>query len=296
MVFLYVCLDEAEKWNMKNNLYTFVREQAEVRLGDDLFLCKSGYVVAAPQLISMDMTAVCVCLCGEASGWVNLTPMFLRKSHMSIILAGDIVECQNISDDFQAVCLFMSPRFLSELGLPRTFDAYMSVRNHPVIPLEPKQLASMQLYFDMIEGILQTENPFKEEVVRHLTCAFFYGAGYYFHSLSEPTELSHKEQLVRRFLETVQLHYRNERKLQFYADCLNLSSGYLSTAVKEYSGFTASEWIERFVLQEAKALLKSTDLTIQQISDRLNFPSQSFFGKFFKRRVGLSPKGYRSRE
>ncbi|MDR1180556.1 MAG: helix-turn-helix domain-containing protein, partial [Bacteroidales bacterium] len=54
-----------------------------------------------------------------------------------------------------------------------------------------------------------------------------------------------------------------------------------------------SDWIDNFVILEAKALLKSTNMTIQQISDELNFPSQSFFGKSFKRIVGMSPKMYR---
>ena len=75
--------------------------------------------------------------------------------------------------------------------------------------------------------------------------------------------------------------------------CLRCVPGYLSTVVRTCTGRTASEWIERHVAQEAKALLKSTNMTVQQISNELNFPSQSFFGKFFKRLTGLSPKEYR---
>lgn len=65
--------------------------------------------------------------------------------------------------------------------------------------------------------------------------------------------------------------------------------------VREVSGKTASEWIDNFVLLEAKVLLRSTHMTIQQISDELHFPSQSFFGKYFKRLAGVSPKEYRDR-
>ena len=68
---------------------------------------------------------------------------------------------------------------------------------------------------------------------------------------------------------------------------------YLSRVVKESTQFSAAEWIERLVVLEARALLKSTNMTIQQISDELNFSTQTFFGKYFKRRVGLSPKEYR---
>jgi len=63
--------------------------------------------------------------------------------------------------------------------------------------------------------------------------------------------------------------------------------------VRNVSGKTASDWIDNFVLLEAKIMLKSTNLTIQQISQELNFPSQTFFGKYFKRLSGVSPKEYR---
>ena len=98
---------------------------------------------------------------------------------------------------------------------------------------------------------------------------------------------------MQNFLRTVQLHYKKERKVLFYADKLHLSAGYLSTVIKNISGKTAAEWIDDYVMLEAKTLLKSTNLTIQQISDNLNFPSQSFFGKYFKRQAGVSPKEYK---
>lgn len=101
--------------------------------------------------------------------------------------------------------------------------------------------------------------------------------------------------LVRDFLKQVQLFHKKERRIDFYADKLQLSSKYLSQVIKNYSGKSAADWIDEYVVLEAKALLKSTNMTIQQISDELNFPSQSFFGKFFKRISGVSPKTYRDR-
>ena len=66
--------------------------------------------------------------------------------------------------------------------------------------------------------------------------------------------------------------------------------------VKEISGRTAGEWIENYVTVEAKVLLRSTDLTIQEIASRLNFTNQSFFGKYFKHQTGMSPSEYRKSE
>ena len=68
---------------------------------------------------------------------------------------------------------------------------------------------------------------------------------------------------------------------------------YLSTVIKEISGKSAFEWINNYVILEAKSMLKSTGKTIQQISDELNFANQSFFGKYFKQHVGIPPSEYR---
>lgn len=75
-----------------------------------------------------------------------------------------------------------------------------------------------------------------------------------------------------------------------------ITTKYLSVAVKNVSGKTAGQWLDDYIILEAKSLIKTTDMTIQQISDELNFPSQSFLGKFFKREVGMSPKQYRDTE
>ena len=99
--------------------------------------------------------------------------------------------------------------------------------------------------------------------------------------------------LTKQFLELVKSNFRQERQLKFYSDKMCITSRYLSRVVKECTGSSASDWIERYVVLEARALLKSTNMTIQQVSDELNFPSQTFFGKYFKRRVGMSPKEYR---
>ena len=81
--------------------------------------------------------------------------------------------------------------------------------------------------------------------------------------------------------------------IERYADKLCLTPNYLSGVVKEYTGKTATEWVNDFVIVEAKIMLKDTKLSVQEISDRLNFPDQSTFGKYFKKIVGISPKAYR---
>ena len=139
------------------------------------------------------------------------------------------------------------------------------------------------------------DHPYRLESVQHLTLAFFYGAGIYFHHVadSDKKQMTHHDILFEKFLNLVQSHYKEQRGLEFYADKLCVTSKHLSKVIKASSGKPANDWIDDHVTLEAKALLKSTNMTVEQISEELNFPSQSFFGKYFKRVTGISPREYK---
>lgn len=92
----------------------------------------------------------------------------------------------------------------------------------------------------------------------------------------------------------VQKSFKEERQIEFYASQLGVTPKHLSRILKQTTGFTAADWIKNYILLEAKVMLKSSTLTMGQISTQLNFPSQSFFAKFFKNATGLTPKQYRN--
>jgi AraC-like DNA-binding protein len=106
---------------------------------------------------------------------------------------------------------------------------------------------------------------------------------------------SHARVYMDRFINLVGLHFREERKIGFYAEKLHISPKYLGSLVVQLTGRTASQWIAGYVIAEAKALLMNTSMSVQQISLELHFPNQSFFGKYFKSHMGISPGEFRSR-
>ena len=105
-----------------------------------------------------------------------------------------------------------------------------------------------------------------------------------------------REELFRLFLQLLEENYLRERNTGFYASQLCISPKYLSSIIKEQSGKTCAEWIDEYISFNAKTLLKDSTLSIKQISDRLGFPSQSIFGRFFKKKNGVSPKEFRNRQ
>lgn len=106
-------------------------------------------------------------------------------------------------------------------------------------------------------------------------------------------KVSRKDDIVARFLQCVNDNYREHRDLGFYADQLCLSLKYMSHVVYEQTGRHPSRWIKDYVILDAKTMLRSGRYTVQQVADELNFPNQSFFGKYFKEAVGISPKKWK---
>ena len=105
---------------------------------------------------------------------------------------------------------------------------------------------------------------------------------------------SRKEEICREFIQLVIENYTTERRAQFYAAKLGISLQHLSTTIKQVTGKNVLDLIAHVVIIDIKAKLKSTDMTIQEIAYSLNFPSASFFGKYFKRHLGMSPLEYRN--
>ena len=103
-----------------------------------------------------------------------------------------------------------------------------------------------------------------------------------------------QQDYVRQFMSLLSLHFREQRRVTFYSEQMHITPKYLGTIVTQQTGRTVSDWIDHFVVSEAKVLLGSSSLTIQEITYKLNFPSQSFFCKYFKAHTGMTPSGFRT--
>jgi len=99
--------------------------------------------------------------------------------------------------------------------------------------------------------------------------------------------------LTIRFFKILNTNFKNERSVQFYADQLCLTAGYLSKTLKEVTGKTASQLIDDTVIMEAKLLLKDSLRSVTEVAEDLKFSNASFFGKFFKKHTGFSPTEFR---
>lgn len=244
----------------------------------------------------VDIVVGIICLKGFIQGKANLHPYHLEAPGLFVIMPEMVLEFEQISGDFEGRIVVMSKAFLANMNVENSGDAFVSISRKRHIPLEEEELQGVMLYYEMSKNIIKhNDNPYQIKTLSLLTMALFYGAGYYLHKLEQMNVKSKNEILFTQFMDLVQVYFTQQKGVDFYAEKLNLTPKYMSTQIKHISSKSAGEWIDERVMLEAKALLKSSNLTIQQIADKLNFPEQSAFGKFFKRHTGMSPKSYRNK-
>ena len=251
-----------------------------------------------PYPTRLNAACFCVCLQGTCKVNLNLQEYHLTAGMMSIILPDQIVQQGERSDDFAGLFIAISKDFVEGVlpTMQTLFPLFFQIRERPCISITPEELQSFKVYHSFLWNRVKLKNNlFRKEITQGLLTSLFYEIYniYQGHLPKERIQKSRKEDLFERFLRLVSECYKENRSVSYYADRMFLTSKHLSTVVKEVSGKTSGEWIDSFVILESKALLKSSELSIQEISDELHFANQSFFGKFFKHHTGYSPKEYR---
>lgn len=236
---------------------------------------------------------------GELTIDIDLSARVIRANEMMVIGPGHIVTGYKATDDFSGFSI-SATRKVVERALPylsQVVVCFMSFRDNPVISISPEETATQVMFHDLLRHKLRDRNDScSEMVVKRLGEAILYETlGLYAAHLGKYTWSGHKrgEELFYRFITLVEQCHRSERSIGFYSDKMCVTSKHLSSVIKEVSGRTAGEWIDSYVILTAKMILSDSDKSIQEISRDLNFPNQSFFGKYFKHHTGKSPRDYR---
>ena len=237
-------------------------------------------------------------------GWLktiyNLQQKEFHPHDLVVIPPGHIMEAQESSDDYLISLLVISPRFLE--NLIRNY-AQPQERTHyyinSAVHLNDEQYKGILAYFQILRAISQVDHPEREVL---LAKQLKIGVQLIEIYLQENGIMTTKEftpaiQLLNRFQNAVVKHYHESREVKYYANLLCLSPKYFGSIIKEQTGISASEWISRYVIVQAKSLLRhSKHFNIQQISHQLGFSDPAAFTRYFKANAGMSPKEYRAQQ
>lgn len=245
----------------------------------------------------LDVAVFAISLQGTVRFSINLEDYTIGANQLVALLPQQIVQYHEQSDDFQGLFIIMNSKLIGEV-LPnwQIIPVYFYVMKHPCTAITEAERSRLELYYSLIVSHLkQKEAPYCKEIIQSLIRVLYYEVSGIFssHQPDKDSLGTRQDELFAKFLNCVGEHFKKERSVSFYAEQMCVTPKYLSSVVKQVSNKTAGEWIADYVIFEAKTLLKTTGMSVQEISYELNFPNQSFFGKYFKERTGSTPGQFR---
>lgn len=268
-------------------------------IGDDLILfdeCANMPVPTEPSRLKCIIMALC--LHGTLAYTADTVPQRAQANDVLIVNEGQVVGNFQKSDDFSGIAIMLSYNMFHEIvqGVHELSSLFLFTRTHPVFRLLPNESQSVVQYFNLIkEKVDDRFNHFRRDVTRSLIATMIYDLNNAIFRIQQTKDLkiTRAESIFTQFIQLVEQNYRTERRVGWYGEQMCITAKYLSGTVKQVSRRTPNEWIDNYVMIELRVQLKNTSKSIKEIAHDMNFPNQSFLGKFFKEHAGMSPKVYR---
>ncbi len=251
--------------------------------------------------MKMGMNVILFCLKGKLQFEVNGRQITVRERELSIVQSHVSVGNLMVSPDFQCRIACMSDRLVKQQlrGYITIWNRALYVNNTNIFRIpEDQPLEQTGHFYELVNFYFtRPRKRFRQEVIGSLLRCFLLDIC---ELMEEQTAVetssvhSQGDQLFNRFLQILSESQVKRQTVESYADQLCVSPKYLSAVCKKTSGKTAMQWINEYVMEDIRYYLKETSLTIKEISTTLGFPNLSFFGKYTKRSIGMSPKEFRN--
>ncbi|MCR4583351.1 MAG: helix-turn-helix domain-containing protein [Prevotella sp.] len=268
-------------------------------LKDDIILADNLIKAHIPEgPFRMNFIYVGLCEKGSASYTLDTQQNDITPGDLIIVTERHVVDQFTISADILGPSILISPRFFQET-IQNTRDIsslLLFTRTHPVVKLTEKESETFKEYFEVIKKKIATgNNHYLKPLIRALILALFYDLNNAIYRLQNNSNqhMTRADDIFTKFIKLVEANSHQQRRVGWYAQQLCITPKYLSETVKVVSRHTPNEWIDRYVTNEARLRLKNTTSSIKEIAEQMNFPNQSFFGKYFREHVGVSPSAYR---
>ncbi len=252
--------------------------------------------------IRLNMILFLFCKKGTLEGYTNGNLATMKQGDAAIFLPNSFMESSQISADFEGTIIGLSHNLMKRNVIfnKQVWSLMVYLSKHPVITLSQQRISNIKQYFDLVMNkINDNSDYYRKEIIQGLfQCIICETLADVYPTVKieeDNLEMKQSDLIFKKFLELLTESQGRERSVKEYADKLCITPKYLSALSKSVSQKTALEWIHQFTMDSITRQLKYSEKTIKEISTEMNFPNLSFFGKFVKAHLGLSPTQYRKK-
>ena len=242
-----------------------------------------------------------LCKSGEINVEINYVTYTLKRNGFLSIAPYDIVVVKGGSSDFRSQALVLPVTLFTPIIAELKMSHYDYVKKNPLIYFNEEYLKIIETTFEFISkaSAILDEERFEQVVIKQVASLFYIQQQFFTtckeHDIQVHEYVSRKKELFRLFIKTLVESHSDSREVLFYAYELGVSSGYLNEVCNDISHHTAKEIIDSAVSARLKYELSYTSKSIQELADEYNFPSQSYFSRYYKRMTGMTPSEFRKR-
>lgn len=240
-------------------------------------------------------------LCTKGSGRLTYgnNVYTMEQNTLLVFTPYSVIHIDEGCDDMSGVLLETNTKTTLQLLSGISMEKRLAISMQPCVRISEEQARVILRYNSMMiekqRDIVTVGNPTNEQILHSLAKAScleilqIYDNG----QKQQGTPISRNNIVYNSFIESVCANCHTQRTVTFYAARQNLSVGHFSMIVRNVSGHSPMYWIELFTMTAIKRLLRSSSLSIKEVADRMSFPDQSTFGRYFKEREGISPSVYK---
>ena len=291
--------------NMRKDItFQSLTEIEDIQIGyldKDIVLVDSIQKYVEVSSAHLSMNVIVFCIEGKIQAVMNGQRLDLQKGQIAIVPPNMTVTDLMISPDFNLKAMFFTNRILQSFLREkiRVWNDMMYIHRHYVFTLSDDHIDLYNHFYDML--LLSFSQKFNSRYHTDIIQSLFQAAilvccGMLEQELVYSSSIRHEKTAdyhFQHFLDLLNDSTCKRRSVASYASELCISPKHLTAIVKKCSGKTANQWIKERLLEEIRFYLKQTDLSIKQVSDKLDFPNPSFFGKYVKEHLGMTPGEFR---
>ena len=259
--------------------------------GDEFYIRYDSAPTLTVKSFTVEGLMMILCHAGAAEIEIDGKPCPLRAGSLFVLPEKRFVSIGETLQDLSVSVLYVSTDFILDMPSPIDTNIFIYSRLTPLLNIDNEKLADFASHFRFIAKESRETGRYRTHIISALVLALLLEITAEYEEQNELGSAGRirDESLSDRFFRLLAANFRTQRTVSWYAAQMHLTPKYLSQAIRLSTGRTILDWIHESVMTEARMLLKTSEMTIQQISDHLSFSSPSAFVQFFRKHSGHTP-------